>query len=182
MDDFLAMVDELEVDIRGTPAAAARKIQVMGTFERRGQLKSVEDVDRYVRAGRATITLVSRRTKTRFTYKVSKPEKDDGPVKFFVGLMNGPDNQNNYVYMGCIKQTYNGEYFTGTKASKVSRDAPSYKAFEWFWQKIITNKRSPDEWGVDVWHEGSCCRCGRKLTVPESVEDGIGPECRKRMV
>ena len=30
---------------------------------------------------------------------------------------------------------------------------------------------------VEVWHEGICGRCGRKLTVPESVERGLGPEC-----
>jgi hypothetical protein len=28
-----------------------------------------------------------------------------------------------------------------------------------------------------VWHEGRCGRCGRKLTVPESIESGFGPEC-----
>lgn len=30
---------------------------------------------------------------------------------------------------------------------------------------------------VEVWHEGSCGRCGRKLTVPSSIETGLGPEC-----
>jgi hypothetical protein len=30
---------------------------------------------------------------------------------------------------------------------------------------------------LEVWHEGRCGRCGRALTVPESVERGIGPEC-----
>lgn len=32
----------------------------------------------------------------------------------------------------------------------------------------------------EVWHEGRCGRCGRKLTVPESIETGIGPDCAKR--
>jgi hypothetical protein len=31
--------------------------------------------------------------------------------------------------------------------------------------------------GFDVHHEGKCGRCGRKLTVPESVKSGFGPEC-----
>ena len=30
---------------------------------------------------------------------------------------------------------------------------------------------------ADGWHEGRCGRCGRKLTVPESIEAGYGPEC-----
>jgi hypothetical protein len=31
--------------------------------------------------------------------------------------------------------------------------------------------------GVVIWHEGRCGRCGRRLTVPESIESGYGPEC-----
>lgn len=30
---------------------------------------------------------------------------------------------------------------------------------------------------LQVWHEGRCGRCGRKLTVPSSIETGLGPEC-----
>jgi hypothetical protein len=30
-------------------------------------------------------------------------------------------------------------------------------------------------------HEGKCGRCGRLLTVPSSIESGIGPECSKIM-
>lgn len=32
---------------------------------------------------------------------------------------------------------------------------------------------------VEIWHEGKCGRCGRQLTVPESIESGFGPECVK---
>ncbi|MGQ4872128.1 MAG: DUF6011 domain-containing protein, partial [Candidatus Thorarchaeota archaeon] len=28
---------------------------------------------------------------------------------------------------------------------------------------------------VRIWHEGKCGRCGRRLTVPESIESGYGP-------
>jgi hypothetical protein len=35
--------------------------------------------------------------------------------------------------------------------------------------------------GYKIHHEGRCGKCGRLLTVPESVETGIGPECAKRM-
>ena len=33
---------------------------------------------------------------------------------------------------------------------------------------------------VQVWHEGRCGKCGRKLTVPESLTSGLGPECAGR--
>jgi hypothetical protein len=32
-----------------------------------------------------------------------------------------------------------------------------------------------------VHHENHCGRCGRTLTVPESVERGIGPDCLAKM-
>jgi hypothetical protein len=32
-------------------------------------------------------------------------------------------------------------------------------------------------WGV--YHKGQCGRCGRELTVPESIKSGFGPECIK---
>jgi hypothetical protein len=35
------------------------------------------------------------------------------------------------------------------------------------------------ESGFDVKHEGRCGRCARPLTVPASIESGIGPECAK---
>jgi predicted metal-dependent hydrolase len=35
--------------------------------------------------------------------------------------------------------------------------------------------------GFNVHHEGKCGRCGRLLTVPSSIESGIGPECSKIM-
>lgn len=34
---------------------------------------------------------------------------------------------------------------------------------------------------IEVWHEGRCGRCARRLTVPESILIGIGPECAEIM-
>jgi len=33
---------------------------------------------------------------------------------------------------------------------------------------------------LEIWHEGRCGRCNRKLTVPASIALGIGPECGQR--
>lgn len=150
-------------------------------FDPRGKLETVEDVNRFVRAGNATITLVSRRTQTRFTFKIIKPEESRGRVLFFVKVLSGPDNENSYSYMGAIKSGYNGDYFTLTGASKVSAEAQSFKAFKWFWQVVVTQRTHPTAWGLDVWHEGRCCRCGRKLTVPSSVAQGMGDDCAAQM-
>ena len=136
----------------------------------------------FILAGNAYFTIRSRRTGTRFTYRVSLPrdkEEPQGPDKrYFVSLLTGPDNWSNYTYIGLISVRPGqpgGPEFRLTKGSKLSMDAPGVKAFAWAWARIATGQPIPA--GLEVWHEGKCGRCGRKLTVPESIASGIGPEC-----
>jgi hypothetical protein len=148
-----------------------------------GRLTTIEDVIAYATAGRAKLTLKSTKTEARFTYKIKKPHPNSyysrSKIAFFVELMNGPDNENNFNYLGCINNEQSGMRFVHGKKSKIGADAPSATVFNWFWNHVVAQRRLVD--GLEVWHEGTCCRCGRSLTVPESVRDGIGPECRKKM-
>jgi hypothetical protein len=120
----------------------------------------------FITAGKAFFTIRSEVTGTRFTYSVKKAEDRE---MWFVSVLTGCDNTSDYTYIGCLNPA---GLFIHTKGSKVTPDAPSFKAFDWFW-KHINNLPSV----VSVFHEGRCGRCGRKLTVPESVETGFGPEC-----
>jgi len=142
------------------------------------QFQNWQDVQEFLYAGNATLTIVSKKTGTRFTYRVRKPENDAPERRFyFVSLLSGPDNESDFQYMGVI----DGESFRHTKASRISQDAPSWAGFAWFFD---CQKRGGDLWAnqlVEVWHEGKCGRCGRKLTVPESIERGIGPDCAEMM-
>jgi hypothetical protein len=124
----------------------------------------------FATAGNATFTVKSTRTGNRFTYKVRKPNQD-GPA--FVALLSGPNNESDFRFLGTIFP--DGNYRHGRK-STVSPTAPSAVAFAWVWQHASNLPAS-----VEVHHEGRCCRCGRKLTVPESIESGIGPECASIM-
>ena len=141
----------------------------------------------FVLAGNATFTVTSRKTGTRFTYKVKA--SDDGKLHF-VSVLTGPDNWTNYSYMGVIAPAQpEGNpslgaapvlqfRFARPEKARVSASAPSAQGFAWLWRNLdnpaLTEK-------VEVHHEGKCCRCGRKLTVPESIESGIGPECAGKM-
>ena len=122
----------------------------------------------FILGGNATFTLHNTLKGTHLTFKVqqSKQEKD----LFFVKVLTGSDNEADYTYLGLIK---NNIYWHGRK-SRISRDAISARAFEWFWSNI---SRLPD--GLQVMHNGRCGRCGRTLTVPESIASGFGPECIK---
>lgn len=134
------------------------------------QLTNVADVRAFALAGNATLTLRSKVSGNRFTYRIRRPG-DDRP--HFVSLLNGSDNEGSYEYLGTI---INDSYGHGRK-SKITADAMSAKAFDWFW---LAMRKNIMPIALEIWHEGRCGRCGRKLTVPESIASGIGPECAKR--
>jgi hypothetical protein len=54
-------------------------------------------------------------------------------------------------------------------------DKVRHAAFAWIWNQIRFGTDLPPV--VEVWHEGACCRCGHKLSVPASIEIGHGPDC-----
>ena len=139
----------------------------MQTEHPSGRLTSHAAVTEFMMAGNATLTLKSERTGNRFTYRIRKSE--DGNVHF-VALLAGSDNESSFQYLGFIRDR---AYSHGRK-SRISETAPAAMAFHWFHANLQT-RRLPAE--LQVWHEGKCGRCGRKLTVPESIERGLGPEC-----
>lgn len=124
------------------------------------------DIKSFVMAGNAIFTIKSIRTGGRFTYRIRLSE--DGRV-YFVSVLTGSDNENGYAYLGIIRD---GQYHRGQK-SRISTEATSAKAFEWFFRHL----EAINDTEIKFWHEGRCGRCGRKLTVPESIASGFGPEC-----
>lgn len=140
------------------------------------QIQSFDDVGRFVYAGNAIFTLRSAKTGNRFTYKVTA--KKGGDISF-VGLLTGPNNDRDYSYLGLLSHD-TGDRLMGVGKGKscASPDAPSAKAFQYLLDYLW--KRN-DGKSLEIWHEGRCGRCGRKLTVPESVAAGLGPECASRV-
>jgi len=137
---------------------------------------SVENVKMFLVGGKAILTLESKKTGRWFTYRIKGAKKDDEKSPFFVSVLTGMNNDSAYTYMGTI---FNNDKlsFKLTKNSKIGEDALSYKAFNFFFSLLMENKLHPD---LVVYHRGVCGRCGRALTVPESLITGLGPECRKK--
>jgi len=133
----------------------------------RGRLKSAKDIQAYILAGNATFTLQGKRD--RFTYKIRAAKEG---TLHFVSVLTGSDNESSYSYLGIVGREKD---FRRTAKSPIRGDAPSANAFAWFWKVVVQAGKMPAE--LEVWHEGKCGRCGRKLTVPESIARGIGPEC-----
>jgi hypothetical protein len=147
-----------------------------------GILATAADVRAFVLAGNATVTLRSLKTGARFTYRVREvpadPGRTPGPVSHFVHVLTEPDNERGYTYLGNV-YTRNGASttFGHGRKSRIEAGAPSARAFRWFFGQVVTEGGAPEAASLEVWHEGRCGRCGRKLTVPESIARGIGPEC-----
>ena len=163
--------------------------------DRRGQLTDWAQVRAFLFAGNARFTLRSAKTGMRYTYRVAVNKKDlADPGKkadpaYFVSLLRGSDNEHDYKYIGCM----HGTRFFITTASRLPRTSPSVVALVWFLdamaqqKDVLADKLSALDGGtssgvvakLEFWHEGRCARCGRVLTVPESVASGWGPECAK---
>lgn len=139
----------------------------------RAPFATCADAVRFMTAGNARVTVVSKATQTRFTFKV-RAAKDNAEL-LFVSVLTGPDNWANYSYVGFIRR---GVYFHGKAKARVGADAPSAKAFDWLWRAMARGELPVT---CEVWHEGACGRCGRALTVPASIASGFGPECITRL-
>lgn len=134
----------------------------------------------YALAGRAVITLKSQATGRHFTYEIDKakdqPDAHWGskpPVWFVRVRHDGQDS----VYLGMINQH---RHVKLTAKSKFRQDSPAVAALSFFAEAVLCYQRAiPAK--LEVWHEGSCGRCGRALTHPESLELGIGPVCAEYM-
>lgn len=153
-----------------------------------GQLVGLDNIKRYVFGGHAVFTLVSKKTGTRYTYKLQLPKHDEnsrypapdpktGP--FFAKVLTGPENESDYTFLGTTRLRDGRPSYTHSGKSRVSSTAPSVVAFEWFLRALDGDRISKLD-AVEVFHTGTCCRCGRALTVPESVASGIGPVCAGR--
>lgn len=154
-------------------------------------------------AGNARFTLVSKKTGARFTFRVRQPKKRGGsvplrdggggtarvtmveggswgtrvygvkPAPHFVSVLTGPSNEADFKFIGTV---FDKETFRHGRKSAFSWETACVGAFTWTWSMLRLG-RMPDS--LEFWHEGKCGRCGRTLTVPSSIEAGIGPECAK---
>lgn len=80
-------------------------------------------------------------------------------------------------YIGCGNVNPDGSvYFWRKFAAVTTRER--MERIRYAVRKVI---ESPREFQLAfAMKEGNCARCGRKLIVPASIHNGLGPECAKR--
>jgi hypothetical protein len=144
----------------------------------------------YLLAGSATATIRNSRTGNRFTYRVRRPD-DESP--WFVSLLTGPDNGEDYQHVATIffdeerasgrggsgrYHLFGGYSFVPAKRFRGRGTPDSVLGFGWVLRRLLGGEELPEH--VELWHDGTCGRCGRELTVPESIASGLGPVCRSK--
>lgn len=118
----------------------------------------------------ATATIINEATGNRITVRFRKP-KDFKTV--LVDLMTGSSNEEDFSFLGTLR----GDKVVRSHKSKIANDKAmaAQRILNW----TIENAQKDNLRTVRVLHSGVCGRCGRKLTVPESIDTGLGPECAK---
>ena len=141
--------------------------------------ETAADAKKFIMSGKAIFTVVSKKSGKRFTYQVEMSKTDKLAKKQdgirFAKLMTGSDNEQSYQYIGIIKD---GKFSHGRR-SKISPTAGGVVALDWVLRWLKEDNIQSDQ--LEIWHEGRCGACGRRLTVPASIASGIGPECSKRV-
>jgi len=137
----------------------------------------------FLTAGRAVFTLTSHATGVRITFRVQRAQQtgsDPRPTPYFVSWLTGPDNTKDYVYAGLMVTDESTGHLKLrlTAKSKAGDGAPCVRGFRWLLGMVNRGFDLAEKADVDP--EGQCARCGRALTVPESVRTGLGPACARR--
>lgn len=116
-----------------------------------------------------------------YTFQVQKVEATERwPEAFFVRVLIGPNNESDYLYIGKL------DAFLGqvVRTPKSALPASSYRfnllnhTLARIW---ADDHQAYEQFGFQTHHEGCCGKCGRKLTTPKSIKEGIGPECLKKL-
>ena len=116
------------------------------------------------------------------TYMVNQPKDKD---ILFVRLLTGQDNSDwgNYTYIGLIVYEPHIK-FKPKKQQNWGHDTEKVSVAFYLMNTLVDNiLRSPkfSESEPFFFHEGKCAKCGKRLTVPKSIEIGMGAKCRGKL-
>lgn len=117
-------------------------------------------------------TINNIKNHTHRTVKIHTVRKGKLEGKRIISLLVGPDNNTSYSGFGFVDD------FDGIR---VWRRHSGSKTMIWI-ARFIAAKFSGQDFdhpGLELLVEKRCIRCNRRLTTPESIKAGIGPECIK---
>jgi len=139
-------------------------------------------------AGRATFTLsipekfqAEHGCAERYTYKIVRKEKTEKwPVSWFVNILAGPDNTSDFQPLGKLNPETGAVRLV--RVTKLTEDSWAVKLVRRVLARVWLDEiEFIEDKGFKLRHAGRCGRCGRKLTVPESIDTGLGAHCADKL-
>jgi hypothetical protein len=119
------------------------------------------------------------RGRTHYTWLVQHVEANERfGESYFAKLLTGPENTRDYTYVGRL-DPFTGQVKTTQKSQQWEGTYPLRLLNRILARVWAGDHGAYEQHGFKTRHEGKCGRCGRTLTVPESIESGFGPECIK---
>ena len=115
--------------------------------------------------GRITISNPATGGHRTFRIRTQPMESNFAPGKRVLSILDGPDNERDYQGFGFVDS-----FGVHVWSKKRIGD----------WLTFADMIENPTKWqglGAEYMHEGTCRRCNRTLTDPESIRSGIGPIC-----
>lgn len=138
-----------------------------------------------LRVKNGTYTIRNRGTGDHRTFRVrtQKPDAKFAPGMRVLALLTGPNNESDFTGIAFVESDRVRVWRKkeGTQFEVLAR---------MFWAVAVNEDMKilcPQGIAIGKWQdryelmcEARCVRCNRKLTEPESIETGIGPECGGR--
>lgn len=109
------------------------------------------------------------------TFEIRTIRKGNLKDKRILSLLTGPDNTSDYTAFAFVTNE-------GINIWRKYAGDNNFRAFaSLIWSLATEGDRSPFyARGYRLMLEGRCCVCNRRLTHPDSIATGIGPECGSR--
>lgn len=131
----------------------------------------------FIFAGHSIFTLENSETGNYITFRIRQIKKNNQlvPNQFAIQCKSLNDGDYGYQFLGFLN--LDRKYFK--RWGNANPSYIGYKTLYW----LLNNLENLEKFTkLKIYHEGVCCKCGRTLTVPESIDNGIGPECMERIL
>ena len=118
-----------------------------------------------------TVTLINKETTTHTTIKIATVKKGNLKGKRIMSQLVGSDNENSYQGFAFINENDTIHIWRSKATDKRRKIAEIVRSL------MLEGDASRYADKVEMKLSKRCMRCNRKLTTPQSIEDGIGPIC-----
>lgn len=110
-----------------------------------------------------------------FRIHTQKATAKFAPNERIVSLLTGPDNSNDFTRFGFLKADGQILLWRKHRTETFEQYAKMLRQF-----MLLGDECQIARMGYKIKVSRCCRRCNRKLTTPESIDAGIGPECAGR--